>query len=70
MIVGAGDGPAVVLAVGARGLPRKDLLYPVSEIAAKHGVSVAHETKKPQEAYADLAHPTRARFKEGRLPDL
>ena len=70
MIVGAGDGPAVVLAVGARGLPRKDLLYPVSEIAAKHGVSVAHETKKPQEAYADLADPTRARFKEGRLPDL
>jgi uncharacterized cupin superfamily protein len=70
MLVGAGEGPAVVLAVGARGLPRKGLVYPVSEIAAQHGVSVAHETKKPQEAYADLAHPTRVMFKEGWLPEL
>jgi quercetin dioxygenase-like cupin family protein len=34
-IVGAGRGPAVVLAVGARGLPRKGFVYPVSKVARK-----------------------------------
>lgn len=67
MIVGAGDGPSVVLAVGARGLSRKGLVYPVSEVAAKHGVSVKQETKKPAEAYADLAHPTRVTYQDGWL---
>jgi uncharacterized cupin superfamily protein len=70
MIVGAGDGPSVVLAAGARGLPRKGLVYPVSEVAARHGVSVAQETTKPAEAYADLDHPTRVRSPESRLPGL
>jgi len=69
MIVGAGDGPSVVLAAGARGLSRKGLVYPVSKVAAKHGVSVAHETKKPRDAYSDLERPTRARYHEGWLPD-
>jgi uncharacterized cupin superfamily protein len=69
MIVGAGEGPSVVLAVGARGLSRKGLVYPVSEVAAKHGVSVAQETTKPQEAYADLERPTRVTYGGG-LPDL
>jgi uncharacterized cupin superfamily protein len=69
MIVGAGEGPAVVLAVGARGLPRKGLVYPVSDVAAKHGISVAQETTKPAEAYADLAHPTRVTYQDGWLPD-
>ena len=32
MIVGTGDGPAVVLAVGARG-GRKGLVYPVDPLA-------------------------------------
>ena len=70
MIVGAGDGQSVVLAVGARGLPRKGLVYPVSETAAKHGVSVAQETSKPAEAYADFEPPTRVEYEEGRLPEL
>jgi uncharacterized cupin superfamily protein len=69
MIVGAGSEPSVVLAVGARGLARKGLAYPVSEVAAKHGVSVAQETKKPQEAYADLTRPTRVAY-QGWLPEL
>jgi hypothetical protein len=29
------------------------LRYPVSEVAAKYGASVATETDKPSEAYAD-----------------
>jgi hypothetical protein len=27
--------------------------YPVSQVAAKHGASVAKETREPDEAYAD-----------------
>jgi mannose-6-phosphate isomerase-like protein (cupin superfamily) len=62
MIVGAGDGPAVVLAVGARGLSRKGLLYVPSKAAKKHGVSVAKETTKPAEAYADTPKSTRVPY--------
>ncbi len=67
MIVGAGDRPAVVLAVGARGLGRKGLVYPVSETARKHGVSVRKETTKPAEAYAGLPRPTRVAYEDGWL---
>jgi uncharacterized cupin superfamily protein len=70
MIVGAGDGPSVVLAVGARGIGRRGLVYPVSKVAAKHGVSVEKETTKPGEAYAGLARPTRVVYEEGWLPEL
>jgi uncharacterized cupin superfamily protein len=68
MIVGAGDGPAVVLAVGARG-GRKGLVYPVSDTARKHGVSVEEETTKPAEAYADLPRSRRVVYRKGSLPD-
>jgi len=68
MIVGVGEGPAVVLAFGARG-GRKGLVYPVSEVAKKHGVSVKKETTKATEAYADLPHSRRVAYREGSLPD-
>jgi uncharacterized cupin superfamily protein len=51
IFVGAGDGPCAILMIGAR--PDEPLLYPVSEIAARHGASVAQETPNPDEAYAD-----------------
>ena len=52
IIVGAGDGPCVVLMIGAR--PEVETLhYPVSEVAAKYGASVAKETNDGDEAYAD-----------------
>jgi uncharacterized cupin superfamily protein len=51
IFVGAGDGPCAILMIGAR--PDEPLHYPVSEIAAKHGASVAQETPNPDEAYAD-----------------
>ena len=65
MIVGAGDEPCVVLAVGARehqaGADWGG--YPVEEIASRHSVGVAEETTDAQQAYAGLVHrrPTRAR---------
>jgi uncharacterized cupin superfamily protein len=70
MIVGAGDGPSVVIGVGARGRRPKGLVYPVSKAAAKHGVSVDEETSDPSNAYADLARPVRARYEDGWLPEL
>ena len=52
IIVGAGDGPCAILAVGAR--PEVEtFLYPASEVAAKYGASAAKETNEPDEAYAD-----------------
>jgi uncharacterized cupin superfamily protein len=70
MIVGAGDGPAVVVAVGARGLSRKGIAYVPSMTAAKHGVSVKEETTKPADAYADVPRSSRVSYREGSLPDL
>jgi uncharacterized cupin superfamily protein len=58
MIVGSGEGPAIVLSVGARGNGKgvsSGVVYPVSKVAARHGVSVERETDDPVEAYADLS---------------
>lgn len=52
VFVGAGDGPCSILMIGARP-EHEELLYPVSEVAAKHGASVATETTSGDEAYAD-----------------
>ena len=56
MIVGAGEGPSTVLSVGTRGNGKgvsRGVVYPVSEVARRHGVSVERETDDPVEAYAD-----------------
>lgn len=58
VFVGAGDGPCVILMAGAR-TDDEQLLYPVSELAARYGASVEQETSDPDEAYAP--------FGEGRL---
>ncbi len=52
VLVGAGDGPCAILMVGDR-VPDEVISYPVSEVAARHGASVAKETSSPEEAYAD-----------------
>jgi uncharacterized cupin superfamily protein len=63
VILGAGDKPALVLAVGARG--DKGLVYPVNETALKHHAGSRVETSSPREAYAGLSQPT-----EGPAPEL
>lgn len=62
MIVGAGDGPSVVFAVGARGRGRTGIVYPVSETAERFGVSVQEETTDPADAYADLPSSNRVTY--------
>ena len=55
IIVGAGSGPAIVVAVGARGRGiGGGIVYTVAEAAARHGASVERETTKPSEAYATV----------------
>ena len=50
--VGAGNGPCVILMTGARSSP--EVRYPVSELAARYGASVAEETSDPERAYANV----------------
>jgi uncharacterized cupin superfamily protein len=69
VIVGAGDGPAVVLAVGARG-GRKGLVYEVDATALEHGAGVERETSSYAEAYAPFPSPRRVAYGAGWLPDL
>jgi uncharacterized cupin superfamily protein len=56
VIIGAGTGPCVVLAVGARRKGR-GLRYPVDEVALRHGAGVKEETGDPAVAYAELPEP-------------
>lgn len=65
-IVGAGDGPALVLAVGAR--TTTEVVYEADPVAQKHATAVAVETTNPKEAYAGMEFPT-VSYKEGWLPD-
>ena len=57
VIVGAGDGLCVVLAVGARERSVDNPAwggYPVDETALRHGAGVQQPTTIPEEAYADV----------------
>ena len=71
IIVGAGDGPCVVLAVGAR-VHDSPVWggYTVDEVARRHDVSVERETSDAREAYAQLPRRGDARYRDGWLPDL
>lgn len=60
VFVGAGDGPCGILMVGAR-KDDEQLLYPVSELAARYGASASEETSEPQQAYARFEPPRRGR---------
>lgn len=65
VLIGAGDGPCVVIAVGAR-IDSVDNPnwggYPVSEAAARHGASVEAETTVPDEAYASWVKRTPTKY--------
>jgi uncharacterized cupin superfamily protein len=71
VIVGAGSGPSVILAVGARidSVANENWgYYPVSELAARYGASVDAETNKPEEAYAPLPKRRPTTYRDGWLP--
>ena len=65
--VGAGQEACVILMAGARSGP--GVRYPRSEVAARHGASVAEETSDWRQAYATVERFRRERPPSwGRLP--
>lgn len=60
VFVGAGEGPCAILMVGARSQDEQ-VLYPVSELAARYAAGAEEETSDPEQAYAPFARPRRGR---------
>ena len=61
IFVGAGDEPCVILMVGGRMGDEWKVLYPVSELAARHGASAETETPNPDQAYVGFEPSRRER---------
>jgi uncharacterized cupin superfamily protein len=72
VIVGAGGGPCVVLAVGARERSTGPDwgAYTVDAAALRHGAGVEQETSDASEAYARFRQREPTRYRNGWLPDL
>jgi uncharacterized cupin superfamily protein len=58
IFVGAGDGPCVIFMVGARSEPW-EVVYPVSELALRHGAGAKEEATSPDNAYSAEFEPSR-----------
>jgi uncharacterized cupin superfamily protein len=69
IFVGRGEGPCVFLAAGARKPGDYGIVYPVSEVALRHGAGVAHEPSDVNLVYADAPPTTPGRYPQGVLPD-
>jgi quercetin dioxygenase-like cupin family protein len=67
VFVGIGDGPCVIVMTGSRA-GGFEVLYPVSEVAAKYRASVLEETSNPQDAHARFGPEERVTYQEGWLP--
>jgi uncharacterized cupin superfamily protein len=69
-IVGAGSGPAAILAIGARDHQAGPDWggYPYSELAMQHDASAEEETTKAEVAYARFPDGTEGEFREDWLP--
>ena len=69
VVVGAGEGRCVVLAVGARDRSTGPDWggYTVDEVALKHGAGVEEETTEAEEAYAPVPHRKPTRYRDGWL---
>jgi uncharacterized cupin superfamily protein len=67
VFVGAGDGPCAILAVGARA--SREVVYPRSELALRHGAGVRTETSDSSEAYAVFADDRDVAYRAGWLSE-
>ena len=70
MIVGAGNGPCTVLAIGSREHQASGTwgAYVVDEVALRHGAGVEEETTDSSVAYARFAASEPTPYREGWLP--
>ena len=71
VIVGAGDEPCLVLAVGARDRSTGPDwgAYTVDAAAQRHGAGLEHETTDAKEAYARFPGSGLTPYRDGWLPD-
>jgi uncharacterized cupin superfamily protein len=67
VFVGTGDRPCAILMIGGR--RGKGVVYPVVDVALKHGAGVETETRSPKEAYAPFGPFSERPYREGDLPD-
>jgi hypothetical protein len=70
VIVGAGSGTCLVLAVGARDKSTGPEWggYTVDEAALRHGAGVEEDTTDPKKAYASFPRREPTRYRDGWLP--
>ena len=71
VIVGAGDAPCVVVAVGARERSTGPDWggYTVDEAALRHNAGAEEETTDPMQAYAHVPHRQPTKYRDGWLPE-
>jgi uncharacterized cupin superfamily protein len=71
VIVGAGNGPCLVIAVGARERSEEpdSLGFPVDELAKRHGASVEADTMDGGVAYASVPAREPTAYRDGWLPE-
>jgi len=68
VFVATGDGPCVYVGVGARNVG-EGIVYPVSELALRHGVGVTEEATTGEAAYAGSPKTVPGPYPEGVLAD-
>jgi uncharacterized cupin superfamily protein len=70
VIVGAGEGPCAIVAVGARERSTGPDWggYTVDEAARRHAASVERDTTDPEEAYARFPRSRKSAYRDGWLP--
>jgi uncharacterized cupin superfamily protein len=71
VIVGAGSGPCLVIAIGSREQSEKPdgLGFPVDEVAKRYGASVEEDTMDGGVAYAHVAPREPTAYRDGWLPE-
>jgi quercetin dioxygenase-like cupin family protein len=67
ILIGAGDRPAVVVAVSTRAADQS-VRYVAADIAKRHGAAPPHDTQLPSEAYADVGPVRLLAYRDGDLP--
>jgi uncharacterized cupin superfamily protein len=68
VLIGAGRGPAVVIAVGSRS-PDAGVRYLAADVARRHGAASPEDTEQASEAYADVGPVRLLAYREGDLPE-
>jgi uncharacterized cupin superfamily protein len=70
VIVGAGDGPCVIVAIGGRAHQESEDWggYPLDETAKKHNAAAEEETNDPKVAYARFPARQPTQYRDGWLP--